>query len=172
MSKKKIGQLYVDLKKVKDIVNAETYVSQAGQVVWRAARENTSRTAWKYSTGELTQSIEMQVDKSADSITAHIGTNKEYALYIEFGTGQEGAQSSALTSPDVSVTYSLEPWWIHKDMIDPAAAEAYGWFKHGDFQKVNGQPAKPFLYPAVKNNERLIADTLVGGWEEAIRSKT
>lgn len=173
MSKKKqIGSLYRDLQKVNNIVQGEQYVRKAGEIVWTVARESVSRTAWKYSTGELAQSIEMKVEKGSEQVVAHIGTNLDYAPYIEFGTGQEGAQSSAQTSPDVSVTYSLAPWWIHKDMVDPAASEAYGWFKHGDFQKVNGQPAKPFLYPAVKNNEQLIADTLVGGWEEAIRRAT
>lgn len=173
MAKKKpLGSLASDLREVKSIVDNEKYLKEAGQVLWQIARRNASNIPFKYATGELPQSIQMAITRSPRQMTAHVGTNLEYAAYIEFGTGQKGAANHNGTSPEVQVAYRTSPWWIHRSMVNPAAAEVYGWFKNSDYQRVTGQPAHPYLYPALKNNEQLIANTLVGGWENAIRKAT
>jgi HK97 gp10 family phage protein len=75
-------------------------------------------------TGELQQSIHASVEKYPEP-TGIVYTNKEYAPYVEFGTGRRGAATRDRTSPEVNVAYSTH---------------------------INGQEAQPFLYPALNNN--------------------
>lgn len=73
--------------------------------------------------GELRNSIMTKVETSNNSVIGKVYTNKEYASYVEFGTGSRGEASY---DGEVDVTYNTE--WA-------------------------GQPAQPYLYPALKNNE-------------------
>lgn len=79
-------------------------------------------------TGELQQSIMTDVTGHKSEVEGIVYTNKEYAPYVEFGTGRLGASSSDV-SPYVSVEYSPD---------------------------INGQAAQPFLYPALNNNQTRI----------------
>ena len=153
---KKIGQLTKDLNELSSAQATEKHIREAGSVLLGLARRNATSIPFKYATGELPQSISMAVKTGTTRVTAHVGTNLAYAPYIEFGTGQKGSASHGGTSPSVRVSYRTSPWYIHKSMVDPAAAEAYGWFKNSDYQLVTGQPAHPYLYPALKDNEKVI----------------
>ena len=73
--------------------------------------------------GELRNSIMTKVEVSNNNVIGKVYTNKEYAPYVEFGTGSRGEASY---DGEVDVTYNTE--WA-------------------------GQPAQPYLYPALKNNE-------------------
>ena len=79
-------------------------------------------------TGELQQSIRATVEKYPEP-TGIVYTNKDYAMYVEFGTGRRGAETSSKASPDVPVTYS---------------------------EQINGQEAQPFMYPALNNNRERV----------------
>ena len=71
-------------------------------------------------------------------------------------------------SPNISPAYTQSPWWIHEgsgaDEIDRATAEHYHFpyieTKDGRFYQCTGQPAQPFLYPALKNNEDRITEII------------
>ena len=111
--------------------------------------------------GELRQSIYASVEERGDTVVGTCWTNKAYAIYVEFGTGPKGMANHQGVSPDVTVAYSMSPWWIHESMIDRSAAEKYHWFKittkAGIFYRCSGQAAQPFMYPALANNrERLL----------------
>lgn len=110
--------------------------------------------------GELRNSIKAKVETSADKVTGTVYTNKAYAPYVEFGTGPVGQQNHAGISPEVTPSYSQRPWWIHESQISRADAERYHFFKietsDGIFYQTSGQPAQPFLYPALKANEQNI----------------
>lgn len=73
--------------------------------------------------GELRNSIMTKVEVSNNNVIGKVYTNKEYAPYVELGTGSRGEASY---DGEVDVTYNTE--WA-------------------------GQPAQPYLYPALKNNE-------------------
>lgn len=107
--------------------------------------------------GELRRSIRTATEQQEDRVIGTIYTNKKYAPYVEFGTGPKGEASHAGISPEVTPVYSQSPWWIHESQVDKKAAETYHWFfidtKEGRFYQVTGQPAQPFLYPSLKNNE-------------------
>lgn len=120
------------------------------------------------STGELRGSIYTDVQESGDVITGTCFTNKTYAPFVEFGTGPKGQANHVGISPDVAVAYTQSPWWIHEgdgeNEVDRETAEAYGWFyidtPDGRFYQCSGQPAKPFMYPALKDNEEAVVEII------------
>lgn len=77
-------------------------------------------------TGNLRNSITHQVDEEEKA--AYIGTNNEYAAYVELGTGKyaEGGR------PDP---------WVYQDA-------------KGNWHHTEGQKAQPYLKPAVADHAR------------------
>lgn len=81
-------------------------------------------------TGHLRNSIAVQVDGNS----AVIGPSAEYGIYVEFGTGSRGSSSVAHTSK-----------------------KSWTYYSKGRFYTTSGQPARPFLVPALKDNVSEIA---------------
>lgn len=77
-------------------------------------------------TGVLRNSVTHMV--IADEKAVIIGTNTEYAPYIEFGTGK-GAESGGRQTP-----------WSYMG-------------KDGKWHRTNGQKARPYLRPAISEHE-------------------
>ena len=95
-------------------------------------------------TGELQNSIDYNVDISAKGFTGKVFTNKEHGLYVELGTGPEGEASHSGISPEIKPIYSPSGW-VYYDT---------------DKQKfifTMGQPARPFMYPALHENREKIS---------------
>jgi HK97 gp10 family phage protein len=92
-------------------------------------------------TGELQQSIKATVDHTPDP-TGIVYTNKEYAPYVEFGTGRRGESTGDKTSPAVPVSYSTY---------------------------INGQIAQPFMYPALNNNQDRILKGIRDDLQKAMK---
>ena len=90
-------------------------------------------------TGELRGSIYSKVEQDAGSTIGTVYTNKQYAAYVEFGTGPVGQANHVGISPEVAVSYSQEGWAYQDD--------------DGEFHYTNGQAAQPFMYPALKSME-------------------
>ena len=62
-------------------------------------------------------------------------------------------------SPHVFPSYTSVPWYIHESQIDGAVAEKYHFSKFttddgNTFYKSYGQAAQPFLYPAMKEEQK------------------
>lgn len=116
--------------------------------------------------GELRQSIVTQVGGTESYAVGFCYTTEKYAGYVEFGTGPGGEAQHAGISPAVSPAYPRSPWWIHESQIDRRLAEKYRWqsirTKEGIFYCCAGQPARPFLYPALRNNEKKAAELIAG----------
>lgn len=118
--------------------------------------------------GELRESIFTSMENEGDVIRGSCYTNKEYAPYVEFGTGPKGQQMHDGISPDVAVAYSQSPWWIHESQIGREVAEKYHFFHidtpQGRFYQCTGQAAQPFMYPALKDHEdqvvKIVADEM------------
>lgn len=92
-------------------------------------------------TGRLRNSITHDVVLTSKTISIIVGTNVEYAPYAEFGTGPVGEESTAGKNTGISIQYRKTGW------IYPTP--------DGGFRYTKGQPARPFLYPALllgKNN--------------------
>lgn len=92
--------------------------------------------------GELRNSISTKVDVSNNGVIGKVYTNKEYAPYVEFGTGSRGESTY---DGNVDVTYNSE--WA-------------------------GMPAQPYLYPALKNNEEAVLRSIRNDIAEEIRKVT
>lgn len=117
---------------------------------------------FRQSSGELRESIFTEVQTQDGVTTGICYTNKEYAPYVEFGTGPRGQEQHEGISPEVAITYSQTGWIIPGGAMDREKAESYGLGvlenKGGELigYLTNGQPAKPFMYPALKDNEKEI----------------
>ncbi len=90
-------------------------------------------------TGNLRNSITHKVDES--DLTVYIGTNNEYAAYVELGTGKY-AESGGRPTP-----------WVYQD-------------DKGNWHHTHGQRAQPYLKPAVADHNQeyrsIIEDELKG----------
>ncbi len=98
----------------------ENALAKAGEIVRADAAANCP-----VDTGRLSQSITSQVE--GDS--AVVGTNVEYGIHVEFGTGSKG---------DPSVEHTTKKTWTY--------------YSGGRFYTTSGQAPQPFLVPALKNN--------------------
>ncbi len=120
--------------------------------------------------GELRQSISADVTQQEGKTVGTCWSNKSYAPYVEFGTGPKGQEKHEGISPDITPAYTLTPWWIHESQVDKRVAEKYHWFHidtpKGRFYQCTGQPAYPFMYPALKDNE----DAIVKGMKATFKA--
>lgn len=99
-------------------------LAEAGEVVRKDAVLNCP-----VQTGRLRGSINVNVEGN----TATVGTNVEYAPYVEFGTGSTG---------DKSVAHTTKKQWTY--------------YSGGQFFTTSGHAPQPFLVPALKNNSDTI----------------
>lgn len=108
--------------------------------------------------GELRSKILTDVTEEDETVRGICWPAVKYGMYVEMGTGPKGQASHEGTSPDVAVSYSQSPWWIHESQISREAAEQYHFFyvdtDQGRFYQCTGQAAQPYLYPALKNQEK------------------
>ena len=107
-------------------------------------------------TGELrNEGIKMKAEaKSVGEAIAVVYVTKEYGVYVELGTGPVGQANHSGISPEINVSYRSTPWYVHESQIDVGS---YHFQKVGEFYKMYGQPAQPYLYPALKNNEKQVS---------------
>ena len=91
---------------------------------WGLAAEGYAKDLAPVDTGNLRNSIAHKVSKN----TVYIGTNNEYAIYVELGTGKyaEGGQP--------------EPWVYQDD--------------EGRWHHTHGQQAKPYLKPSITDHKQ------------------
>ena len=70
----------------------------------------------------------------------------------------------------------MEPWWIHESDLDVGVAEMYHWpyidTPDGRFYKCSGQPARPFMYPALKDNEDEVIRIMNSDIEKVLKKVT
>lgn len=134
---------------VKKAIGQGTKIAQAGAVLMCPVSD-----------GGLRQSIKTRVTEEEDWVIGTVYTNKKHAAYVEFGTGPIGEANHSGISPEVNPAYTQSPWWIHESQVDTETAEKYHWFhidtQEGRFYQCSGQPAQPFLYPGLKDNEEII----------------
>ena len=87
--------------------------------------ETKAKEACPVDKGELRRSIESEVEVSGNVITGVVGTNKEYAPYVEYGTGLFSAKGNGRKTP-----------WSYQDA-------------EGNWHTTTGQAPQPYLAPAV-----------------------
>lgn len=156
-------------KKLKQLaeIDMKRAVGEVIQIVRLAATLNCP-----IDTGELQQDIAADVEGDSIRAIGNCWTNKAYAPYVEFGTGPKGQADHAGISPDVTPVYTQSPWWIHESQVDRRVAEKYRWFyidtPEGRFYQCTGQPAHPFMYPALHDNEDKILSNMRASFQAEI----
>lgn len=85
-------------------------------------------------TGNLRNSITHKVDDKEPSV--HIGTNAEYAAYVELGTGKYKEGGGGRPDP-----------WVYQD-------------EEGRWHKTSGNKAQPYLRPAVADHAKQYRDII------------
>ena len=85
-------------------------------------------------TGNLRNSITHKVDTSEPA--AYIGTNNEYAVYVELGTGEYAEGGGGRPTP-----------WVYQD-------------DKGNWHHTHGQRAQPFLRPALADHKKTYKNIL------------
>ena len=99
--------------------------------------------------GDLRNSIRAETEVQDGVVIGKVSTNKEYAPYVEFGTGQRGQSGEAYTT----------------DLERGEALKYPGELSYR--QDWVGMPAQPFLYPAMKQNE----DKIIGDVANELRKE-
>ena len=118
--------------------------------------------------GELRNSIKVRVKMEGDRAIGEVFTNSDHGAYVELGTGPKGQASHSGISPDVNVSYRSSPWFVHEDQIDVGK---YHFQKMGEFYKMYGQPAQPYLYPALKDNQERVSNNIANYVNRKLREQ-
>ena len=87
-----------------------------------------------YDDGQLKQSITSVVDNNIGAV----GTNVEYAPYVEIGTGIYSTQGGGRQTP-----------WVYQDA-------------NGEWHRTSGSKPQPFMKPALEQNTSKIIDQFKG----------
>ena len=104
-----------------------------------------ARAACPVDTGDLRNSIEGFTEVEKDSISGGAVTTNDHAAYVEFGTGPTGTESGGHPlDGELGIVRKTEPWLA----VIPDVGPRY----------VHGQPANPFMYTAMKQNEKEIVE--------------
>lgn len=104
-------------------------------------------------TGDLRNSIKANTIKNKGEIVGTVSTNSDHAAFVEFGTGKVGERTN--TNTKVNVSYKQDKWLANIPDVGPR------W--------IEGQPAQPYLYPALKNNEDKILENIKDDIKKAIK---
>lgn len=168
MSVEGLERLIVKLGKLEN-VDARIPTGKAISLVQEAAKSGV-----RVKTGELRGSIYTDVRNTADSVQGICYTNKKYASYVEFGTGPNGQANHQGISPNVPVAYRQTGWMMPASAMSVEEAKGYGFgiAKNKDGKVIGyytkGQPARPFMYPAIANN----VDNIIDIYQKYIKEKT
>ena len=94
-------------------------------------------------TGLLRESIHMSVKNTGKELQGRVYTNVEYASYVEFGTGIKGNGTYPYQVEGLNLEYRNKGWAYYDE-------------DKGEWIYTKGQKAQPYMYPALKQNEKTI----------------
>ena len=134
-------------QRLNKIANMElrTAVNKATQLVHGQAK-----TLAPADTGQLRGSIHMQVKDTGKEIQGRVYTNVEHAPYVEFGTGIKGNGTYPYQVEGLNLEYKNKGWAYYDE-------------DKGEWIYTKGQKAQPYMYPALKQNEKTIKKILKDG---------
>ena len=101
-------------------------------------------------TGQLRGSIHMQVKDTGKELQGRVYTNVEHAPYVEFGTGVTGNGTYPYQVEGLNLEYKNKGWAYYDEDKD-------------EWIYTKGQKAQPYMYPALKQNEKAIKKILKEG---------
>lgn len=107
-------------------------------------------------TGNLAGSIHQEVKVKSKVIEGRVFTNCQYAPYVEFGTGIKGNGSYPYKVDGLNLSYRDSSW-----VFTPDGGET--------FYRTKGQVAQPYMYPALKQNEKYIKQLFKDGVQTKLK---
>lgn len=96
--------------------------------------------------GDLRGSIHPEVKEVEKTIYGRVYTSKEYAPYVEFGTGPKGSGTYPYEIKGFTLKYRGTKWCYPS--TDEDGNTVFIWTR--------GQKAQPFMYPALELNKKKI----------------
>lgn len=162
---KGIDSLREKLKKLPQILNQATNQAmfEVTETI-RSTAEDNAPVGIYTGGGELKGSIHAIVDNEDGKIVGRVWSDKKQAIFTEFGTGPRGQASPKDLPEGIEPVYTQERWFIPADLLAPGVAEAYHFRQikiDGQvFYICYGQPAQPWLYPAIKENKDKIPEVM------------
>lgn len=135
-----LDKLLTKLENLKT-VSVEQAVNEACILV-----ENDAKKRCPVDTGELRMSITHEIEETSEKrTTGAVGTNLEYAPYVEFGTGIFS-----------SLGNGRQDRWSYKDA-------------KGEWHSTIGQQPQPYLHPALDDNREEVKKLIQKKIEEGVK---
>lgn len=135
-----LDKLLTKLENLKN-VSVEQAVNEACILV-----ENDAKKRCPVDTGELRMSITHEIEETSENrTTGAVGTNLEYAPYVEFGTGIFS-----------SLGNGRQDRWSYKDA-------------KGEWHSTIGQQPQPYLHPALDDNREEVKKLIQKKIEEGVK---
>ena len=106
--------------------------------------------------GGLRMSIHAKVETKGVNIIGMVYTSKEYAMYVEFGTGIKGNGTYPYDVEGLTLEYKDTGWVYTPDGGDT-------------FYYTEGMEAQPYMYPALHQNKDKIKKLINDGYTELLR---
>lgn len=159
--KGKLGKVSVSAQK-----GAEQAVYEITQEVSGRASSNLQSSV-KDASGETAGSVKDDMETSKDKkIRGRVWSDKDSYIYREVGTGPVGEKSDKSNiSPLITPVYRQTAWFFPVSASNKDLTALYGIPKieiQGvEFYRTSGQPARPWLYPALKYVEENLANEIV-----------
>ena len=110
-------------------------------------------------TGLLRESIHMSVKDTGKELQGRVYTNVEYAPYVEFGTGIKGNGTYPYKVEGLNLEYKNKAWVYYDEDNDT-------------FVYTKGQKAQPYMYPALKENEKTIKAIFKQGVQTKLKTNS
>ena len=110
-------------------------------------------------TGLLRESIHMSVKDTGKELQGRVYTNVEYAPYVEFGTGIKGNGTYPYEVEGLNLEYKNKAWVYYDEDNDT-------------FVYTKGQKAQPYMYPALKENEKTIKAIFKQGVQTKLKTNS
>ena len=127
-----LNNLLAKLNEYADPAQLRQSMDKCCAIVEASAKEKAPK-----DTGALRRSISSRVEETANGVEGVIFTPLEYAPYIEYGTGLFAEDGGRQT-----------PWSYQDD--------------EGNWHTTKGQPPRPYMRPALTENNNQILETLKG----------
>lgn len=145
---------------------AEESVSEMIKEVSDRASSNL-QSSIKHASGEIAGSVKEDLEtNSKGKVKGRVWSDKESYTYREFGTGPVGEKSDkSEISPLITPVYKQKAWFFPVSASKNDLTALYGIPKieiQGvEYYRTSGQPARPWLYPALKYVEENMAEDIL-----------